>query len=400
MRIKPLAALAAACALAAVALYFSVGGRSSKETGPRFVTVPVERGALTAEISCTGTLSPLVEVLVGSQVSGTIQEIYADYESVVKKDQMIALIDPRTYEAKVGQAKADLEAAKAELVKAEVTLVDERRNLERKEGLLRSVSVSQSEYDAAKTKADAAEAQAGVNRARVAQMEAKLREAELQLLYTRITAPVDGVVTARNVDVGQTVAASFQAPVMFKIAEDLRKMQVNTNVDEADIGRVRVGLKATFTVPAFPEETFHAVVRQIRNEPKIEQNVVTYNVVLDVDNNDLKLRPGMTANVSVLLDKVSDALYVPDQALRFVPRPQHVSKPPPGGAAASGKSDKTLWVPVKTGKLKAVSVKTGLVGGDKVQIISDELGPGDPVVVGTAETAKPDNRPGGMRLRF
>lgn len=372
------------------------------EKGPEvsYVTVPVERGTLKAEVTCTGTLKPLVEVLVGSQVSGTVKELYADFESPVKKGQLIALIDPDLFEAKVGQARADLLAAKAALEKSIVTSADEQRTLRRKEVLLEKNSISQSEFDTVKTKADAAESQVAVDRAKVVQMEAKLQEAELQLQYTRIIAPVDGVVTARNIDVGQTVAASFQAPIMFKLAEDLRRMQVHTNVDEADVGRVQVGQKAVFTVPAFPEDTFSASVNQIRNDPKIEQNVVTYNIVLDVENEDLKLRPGMTANVNILLEEAKDTLMIPEQALRFAPR----GGTP--GAAESAKlpalktGQKVIWKLEPGNRITPVVVTTGIVGMQNVQISSDELKAGDRIVVEAIVRDKKQTDARTLRFRF
>lgn len=396
-RMKKLVALIIIVLIAA-GLYFLYGRNNSEEPEIRYVTVPVKKGTLRAEINCTGTLTPLVEVLVGSQVSGTIKELYADFESRVKKDQLIALIDPDRFEAKVMQARADLEAAQAALSKSKVTAEDEVRNLRRDEGLVAKGSISQKEFDASKTKADAAVAQVGVDQAKVAQAQAKLNEAKLELSYTRIVAPVDGVVVSRSMDVGQTVTASFQTPVLFKIAEDLTRMQVYTNVDEADIGRVREDQAATFTVPAFPEKMFTAAVTQIRNEPKIEQNVVTYNVVLDVNNDDLTLRPGMTANVQILISEVHDALIVPDQALRFAP-------------AASSLPDKfrdlpapklgwrRMWRLQRDGRIHPVIVKLGIAGTQGAQAIAKELRPGDRVVVEAISRKKsPSLR--GMRFRF
>ncbi len=382
-----------------IAAYFMFGSRSSNGMQIKYVTVPIEQGTLKAEISSTGTLKPLVEVLVGTQVSGTIKELYADFESEVKKGQLICLIDPERFEAHVQQAHADVEAAKANLMKAEVALIDEMRTLRRKEQLIEKNSISQSEYDAAKTKADAAEAQVNVERARLAQLQARLNEAELELKYTRIVAPVSGIVTSRTADVGQTVAASFQTPVLFKIAEDLTRMQVHTNVDEADIGRVAVGQKASFTVPAFPDRMFEAVVNQIRNDPKVEQNVVTYNVVLDVHNDDLKLRPGMTANVTIMLDEVRNALMVPQQALRFSPpesaRPSSASTPTdlPEGA-------RRVWKLTSSGSVTPVNVKGGVHGTDRVQILSDALHPGDLVAVDAITQKKKDSQTPALRFRF
>lgn len=380
-----------------VALYFLCGSMSNEEPEIKYITVPVEKGTLKAEISSSGTLKPLVEVLVGSQVSGTIKKLYADFESVVKKGQLIALIDPDTYAAKVEQAKADLEAAKASLAKSEVTQEDEERTLQRKEGLIGKSSISQQEYDSQKTKADAARAQVVVDRARVMQAEAKLKEAELQLQYCSIEAPVDGVVEARNMDVGQTVTASFQTPLLFKIAEDLTRMQVHTNVDEADVGRVLVGQKAVFTVPAFPDNEFNAAVNQIRNDPKIEQNVVTYNVILDVDNSDLKLRPGMTANVRIKLDEVKDAIMVPDQALRFNP-PESVvgtialTEPKTG--------ERRLWKLEDGNTIKPVTVRVGISGTERIQIFSDELKARDRAVVEAISKKKQDQKAPAIRFRF
>ncbi|MEJ2715572.1 MAG: efflux RND transporter periplasmic adaptor subunit [Deltaproteobacteria bacterium] len=383
-----------------IALYVFLGIESHEEPAARFITVPVEKGLLSAEITCTGTLKPLVEVLVGSQVSGTVKELNADFESRVKKGQLIALIDPRLFEAKVAQAKADLQAAKARLAKSEVTFAEELRDLRRNEGLLAKKTISQSEFDKQKTKADAAGAQVEADKALVAQADAKLQEAELQLRYTHIVAPVNGVVISRNVDVGQTVAASFQAPVMFKIAEDLRTMQVHTRVDEADIGRVKVGQTAVFTVPAFPDESFTAKVTQIRNEPVVEQNVVTYTVVLDVDNRELKLRPGMTANVRILLEEVKDALMVPDQALRFNPRPGSVPGLNEAGLPPLKKGEKRLWKLGPQETLTPVIVRTGIAGTDRVQIFSQELKRGDRLVVAVAKQRKKPSVMRGLRFRF
>ncbi|AFM26406.1 efflux RND transporter periplasmic adaptor subunit [Desulfomonile tiedjei] len=382
---------------ALVGIYFVYNGSSKEEPEVKYMTAPVQRGTLKAEITSSGTLKPLVEVLVGSQVSGTIKTLYADFESEVKKDQLVALIDPDTYAAKVEQAKADLMSAQANLVKSEVTLEDELRTLARKETLIGKSSISQQEYDAAKTKADAAKAQVLVDKAKVSQAEAKLKEAELQLRYTRIEAPVDGIVVARNMDVGQTVTASFQTPVLFKIAEDLTRMQVHTNVDEADIGRVKTGQLATFTVPAFPDTEFAAEVTQIRNDPKIEQNVVTYNVILDVENKDLRLRPGMTANVRIRLTEVPEALIVPDQALRFIPSESIVG---PTNLPELKPGERRLWKLENGNNIKPILVKVGIVGIEGIQIFTNELKAGDKVVVEASVRKKTESQSRGLRFRF
>lgn len=385
-------------AVLAVGAYLLFGTPSATEPATRFVTVAVEKGKLRAEITCTGTLRPLVEVIVGSQVSGTIKKLYADFESRVEKGQLIALIDPGLFEAKAAQARADLLAAQANLAKSEVTLRNEERDFKRQEGLIGKGSISQSEFDKAKTEFEAAQAQVEVDRARVAQAEAKQREAKLQLEYTRIVAPVSGIVTSRNMDEGQTVAASFQAPQIFKIAEDLTRMQVHTNVDEADIGRVKVGQNAIFTVPAFPDEPFDAKVVQIRNEPTVEQNVVTYNVVLDVKNEDLRLRPGMTANVRILRAEVHDALMIPDQALRFTPTAKLMKTLQLPKLAALRKGERRVWELQNGDRIRPVIVKTGIFGTDRVQVHSDILKPGDLLVVEAATKKKRRPRLRGIRF--
>lgn len=391
---KP-AIIAAAVVAIISASYLLFGSGSSPEPETKYVTVPVEKGTLKAEINSTGTIKPLVEVLVGSQVSGTIKALHADFESVVKAGQLIALIDPDTYKAKVNQAQANLQSAKANVTKAEVAVVDAVRNYRRKEELLKTNAVSQSDFDTAETNLDSARAAVEVAKATVAQMEANLEEAQLQLKYTRIVAPVNGVVTARNMDVGQTVTASFQTPVLFKIAEDLTRMQVYASVDEADIGRVREGQTATFTVPAFPDETFDASVTQIRNDPQIQQNVVTYNVILDVKNDELKLRPGMTTSVQILLNEVHDALMVPDQAFRFSPKSEKIDLP----ALKSG--ERRLWKLEKNNKIKPLTVRIGVVGSERVQLISDQVKAGDRMAVDEVAKKKSDGpQSQGLRLRF
>ncbi len=387
----------AVIAVICVVGYLFYGRASNAVPQTTYVTVPVEKGSLKAEINSTGTIKPRVEVQVGSQVSGTIKKLYADFESEVKEGELIALIDPDTYKAKVGQAKANLLSAKANLEKAEVSLIDQIRTLRRKEELIKSNAISQQDFDSAQTNVDAARAQVDAAKATIAQMEANLEEAELNLKYTNIVAPVNGIVTARNMDVGQTVTASFQTPVLFRIAEDLTLMQVYTSVDEADIGRVKVGQQAVFTVPAFPDETFTASVTQIRNDPQIQQNVVTYNVILDVNNDGLKLRPGMTTNVEIRLSEVQDALKVPPQVFQFSPRAEKklTSKiePPKSG-------QRRLWKLEADNRPRPINVSIGIVGADRVQILTEDLKAGDPIVVQEVFKKKEGPETSGIRLRF
>ena len=381
----------------AAGLYFTFGRTAQRGPQTTYITVPIEEGNLKAEINSTGTIKPRVEVLVGSQVSGTIKELRADFESVVKEGQLIALIDPDSYIAKVKQAKANLLSAQAKLKKSEVTLKDLLRTLRRREELLKSNSISQNDYDTAQTNAEAAQAQVEVDKAAIAQMEANLEEVELQLKHTQIIAPVNGVVTARNMDIGQTVTASFQTPVLFKIAKDLTRMQAHTSVDEADIGRVRLGQKAVFTVPAYPDELFTAAVTQIRNDPQIQQNVVTYNVILDVANDDLKLRPGMTTNVQIQLSEVHKALIVSERAFQFSPRSSQKLKSDPGSPKSN---QRRLWKLEDGSRLQPLNVGIGIVAVGRAQIFSTALRPGDRVVVEEVSKKKHDTKKPGIRLRF
>lgn len=352
-----------------------------KETTVKYKTVKVEKGNLSSFVTANGTVNPVTTVLVGSQISGMIKKLYADYNTQVKKGQLIAEIDPDIFQAQVSQTKAKLEnakaaylnvqadilnaqsnveASKANVIKARVALEDARRNLERASQLFSRNLIAASDRDAAQTAYDsaaaqleaafaqkkAAEAQVEASKARlesaraqIKQAEAELELAQVNLNHTRITAPVNGIVISRNVDVGQTVAASLQAPTLFTIAQDLTDMQVETNVSEADIGRVYIGQLATFTVDAFPQMTFQGKVTEIRNAPQTIQNVVTYNVIVQVKNPDLRLRPGMTANVSILVAQRNNVLKIPNAALRFRPdfarKDAMASSPKPAMVAAT-----------------------------------------------------------------
>lgn len=337
-----------------------------RESQIKYRTAKVERGSISTFVTANGTVNPVTTVLVGTQVSGTIQKLYADYNSIVKKGQLIAQIDPAIFQAQVSQAKAkvenakaaflnaqadiatarsNVEASKANVLKAKVSLEDAKRNLDRSLELFRRNLISASDRDMAQTaydsasalleaaqaqqkaseaQLDSAKARLESSRAQVKQAEAELELAQVNLDHTRITAPVNGIVISRNVDVGQTVAASLQAPTLFTIAQDLTEMQVETSVSEADIGKVAVGQETTFTVDAYPQITFKGKVTEIRNAPLTIQNVVTYNVIIRVKNPELKLKPGMTANASILVSHKDDVLKIPNAALRF--RPEFAKK--------------------------------------------------------------------------
>jgi len=352
--------------LAGVALAAAVGGyvwltAESSGPAPQYRTAKVERGAITAVVVASGTLNAVTTVQVGSQISGQVKEIYADFNSPVKQNQIIARIDPATFELRVSQARADLDAAQsavavarsglaaqqAELGRTRVTLADAQRDYDRKKSLVEKSFISGAELDKARTLVEAtreqqkaveaqirvSEAQVKSAQATVKQRESLLRQAQVDLERTIIRAPVDGTVILRNVDAGQTVAASLQAPVLFTIARDLRDMQVEAAIDEADVGRLSPGQPATFTVDAFPRRSFSGEIVQIRKSPVTVQNVVSYTVVISARNADLALLPGMTANVRIVVDQREQVLKVSNAALRF--RPAGVTEPAPGAAATS-----------------------------------------------------------------
>jgi HlyD family secretion protein len=326
----------------------------------------VERGPIQAVVVASGTLNAVTTVQVGSQVSGQIQEIAADFNTQVKKDQVIARIDPQSFELRVNQARADLDAArsavavavsglaaqKAELGRVRVNLADAERDLNRKKMLVEKNFISPAELDKARTLYDgtleqikSVEAQSGIAESQIAsaqaavkQREALLKQAQVDLERTIIRAPVNGTVILRNIDAGQTVAASLQAPVLFTIAQDLRDMQVEAAIDEADVGRLKVGQRANFTVDAFPRRNFTGEIQQIRKSPVNVQNVISYTVVISAANPDQSLLPGMTANVRVVVDSRDNVLKVANAALRFRPSGSSAAGAGDGKAAAEGGS--------------------------------------------------------------
>jgi len=291
-----------------------------QNSGPEYQTVTVLRGDLTNAVTATGTLNPVVNVQVGSQISGIIQTLKADYNSPVKKGEVIAVLDPATYEANVSSAEGDLANANAALELAQV-------NARRSEELLKNNLIAQSDFDQSTATLHQAEAQVKIK-------QAALQRAKVDLARCTIYAPVDGMVISRSVDVGQTVAASLSAPTIFIIANDLTKMQIDANVAEADVGGVEEGQDVEFTVDAFPYRTFHGTVTQVRNSPITVQNVVTYDTVISVNNADLKLKPGMTANVSIIIARRHDVLTLANAALRFhLPTPERASSAGGGGSS-------------------------------------------------------------------
>jgi HlyD family secretion protein len=338
-----------------------------------YSTAPVARGAVIRTVTATGTVNPVLTIIVGSYISGVIQELFCDYNTQVKQGQVCAKIDPRPYQSVVDQNQANLDIAKAQLGKDNALLVYARINAARNASLAARQFTSQDIADSAKSVLDQALAQIGLDEATITLRQALLDAAKVNLGYTDIVSAVDGTVVSRNVTKGQTVAATFQTPTLFLIATDLTKMQVDTNVSESDIGMIKDGSAANFTVDAYPGRVFAGTVSQVRQSPQTVQNVVTYDVVVSVDNPDLVLKPGMTASTQIIIDQRRDALRVPDQALRYVPG---------GGPSASrpdaGKAQ--LWV-LRDGQGVAVPVVLGLDDDSFTEIVSGEVKPGDQVIV-------------------
>lgn len=399
----------------------------NKENAPKFRTEKVTRGDIEASVTATGTVNAVTMVLVGTQVSGTIKNIYVDFNSPVKKGQVIAEIDPAQFTTKVRQAEANLESAKAgvenaranienlkarlnaskaDTDKAQAVAADVRVNLNRikrlwEEGLASQKDMDSSRYSydsqAAQLKSleamhdsniaqlNAAEAQYKTSLAQVKQNEAILDTTRLDLEHARILAPVNGIVVSRNVDAGQTVAASFQTPTLFTIAQDLTKMQIYSNISEADIGKIKVGQTVKFTVDAYPDTVFKGKVSEIRNAPIIIQNVVTYDVVVKVDNPELKLKPGMTANVSVEVSNKKDVLRMPNSALRFKPSEMQ-------DKFAAKEKGSGVWI-IENGKPKRIGVTAGISDGNYTELISGDLKEGEELIVESLTRAKTQPRP-------
>jgi HlyD family secretion protein len=383
---------------------------------PTYKTASVDKKHIVGKVTASGTLSALVTVQVGTQVSGRIQKLYADYNSQVQKGELVAKIDPQLFEAAVQQSQANYLQAKAGVATAVATASAADKVLARTKALKDQNLAAQSDLDTAEANVETTHASIDAANANLAQAAAQLHQAQVNLSYTSIVSPIDGVVISRSVDVGQTVAASLSAPTLFTIAQDLTKMQVDTNVSEGDVGRLQVGMKTYFTVDSFPGQRFVGTIRQIRNAATTVQNVVTYDAVIDVDNTDLRLRPGMTANVTIVYAERKDVLAVPNTALRF--RPPGTAAP--GGSSAHGGSggsghrgargagsaasasgdpaapeSKTIWV-LRGGSPQSVEVHVGLTDGTVTEVV-DGLSEGDQVIVDMDGGPDGSSAPSGTR---
>jgi|SRR5262245_4177945 len=397
---------------------FAYWGMANSTKEPPYLTVPANKGNIRQVVASTGTLQAVTTVLVGSQVSGTIAKLNADFNTKVTKGQIVAQLDQSKFSARVEEARANLLAAQANFAKAKVAVEDVERTLRRARELKQRELVSQSELDAAQTAYDAARSQMNVAQAQVGQSKAAMNQAAIDLDYTVIRSPVDGMVISRSVDVGQTVAASLQAPTLFTIANDLTKMEVHTNVDEADVGNIHEGQDVSFTVDAHPNRRFRGQVHQVRNAPQVIQNVVTYDAVVRINNKELLLKPGMTANVQFLVSEKEDVLTIPNMALRFKPPDekneaqdllrQEQGRAAPrvgqrrtsrgaGSGAAGGEARRARQVRIyvmKDGKAQAVEVQAGITDGSKTEVIDGELNENDPVIIGMSSGSSAQGQSG------
>jgi HlyD family secretion protein len=426
-------AIAAAVGAAVLAVVLVGLRRRGHDVG--YATAAVDRGDILDVVGATGALQAVTTVQVGSQVSGNILWLGADFNSVVKKGQVIARLDPSIFQARLEQMRANLTAAVANVERAKAAADDARQKYERSKELSAQNLVASSDLETAKSNYDAAAAQVRGNQAAIDQARANLNQAQVDLDHTVIQAPIDGVVIARSIDIGQTVAASFQAPVLFTIANDMSQMQVNASIDEADIGRVHPDQDVTFRVDAYPDRSFAGRVSQVRLQPITTQNVVTYNTIISVDNKDLKLMPGMTATVSVIVDSRKDVLRVPAAALRFRPegfeeqrqarrqaesaagdgaqgqggprQPGQGRQGGPGGGRQGGPGGQgrgqgtggqtggprpgLVFVPAEGGKPTATRIRLGITDGRYVEVL-DGLTEGAVVVTGQDDTSRAASR--------
>jgi len=362
----------------------------SKKQEPKFKTEPVVKTDIIETVTASGTVNPVTSISVGTQVSGTIKTIYVDYNSPVKKGQLLAQIDPALFESQVAQARANVYSARANLQKVLSIVENDLKTYNRTKNLYAQDYIAKSEVDLAESTYKSNLAQVEAAKAQIAQAEAVLRNNLTNLRYTRIVSPVDGIVISRNVDVGQTVAASFQTPTLFLVAQDLTKMQIDTNVAEADIGKVKEGQDVEYTLDGYPDLVFKGKVKQIRIAPNADQNVVTYNVVINVDNKDMKLKPGMTANVSIITAKKENVIAVPNASLKFTPFE---------GENAPKFKKQGIWV-LENGKPKRIDITTGLSNSEYTEITSNNLSENQLVIVDKLGKPKKMKQSGPPRMRM
>ncbi|MCI1272952.1 MAG: efflux RND transporter periplasmic adaptor subunit [Clostridiaceae bacterium] len=377
-----------------LAILGAVGfGIVTSDNSVKYETQDLERCTITQTVEASGTINPVNTYSVGSTVSGLIKAIYVDYNSEVKKGQLLAEIDPRTFEAAVQQNQAQISNAQAALAKSNAQTVMARKTLTRYRNLYRKNFIAKSELDQAESDYLANVAEGGAARAQIAQFRASYKTAMTNLEYTKITAPVSGTIISREIDVGQPVAASFQAPELFTIAQDLTKMQIEVSVSEADIGKVKKGQLVTYTLDGYPDQTFTGKVTQVRLASTTTSNVVTYPVIVSVENKDLKLKPGMTANVSIITQKHENVLCAPNIALKFTPE-------------TNGKKYKNqgIWI-LEHHKPVRVDIKEGISDDSATEIISEKLKEGFKIIIGsnskgTSSNSDSDKKSGKPPMRM
>ena len=359
-----------------------IGVTNSKKV--HYQTKPIKRCTITEVVEASGTINPVNTVSVGSTVSGLIKEIYVDYNDVVKKGQILAQIDPANFEATVQQNQAQINNAQANVAKLQAVADFDRQQYIRYKNLYAKNFVAKSELDEKYSTYKSDLAQISAARAQISQYQASLKTAMTNLGYTKIIAPVDGTIISREIDLGSPVAASFQAPELFTIAQDLTNMQIEVSVSEADIGNVQEGQDVTYTIDGYPDMNFKGKVTQVRLSPTTESNVVTYTVIVDVNNEDLKLKPGMTANVSIITDRSENVLCAPNIALKFTP---DINGPK--------YKNQGIWI-LEKGKPQRIEIKTGANNDTNTEIISDKINEGTEVI--TAIKSKNAKQDGRMRV--
>lgn len=345
-----------------------------------YETTPLERCTITQVVEASGTINPVNTVSVGSVVSGLIESIYVDYNSQVKKGQLLAQIDPRNFQASVEQNTAQVQNAEANMAKIQAVTEMSRKTYVRYKNLYKKNFIAKSELDQAESDYLSNKAQIASAAAQISQARANLATAKTNLGYTKIIAPVDGTIIARKIDIGQSVAASFQAPELFTIAQDLTKMQIEVSVSEADIGKVAVGQEVTYTLDGYQDSIFKGKVTQVRISPTTVSNVVTYTVIVEVDNEDLKLIPGMTANVSIITHKSENVLCAPSIALKYNPNTD-----------GTRYKNQGIWI-LSDKKQKRVNIETGASDDTNIEIKSKELHEGDKIITGASNVKKNDKK--------
>ena len=408
--------------------------KRNNNNGMQYELTAIDKGTVTALVDTTGTLNPVIIVDIGSQVSGKIENIYVDFNSQVKAGQILAELEQSNFQTKVQQNEANYLSSVAAVEKSKVSLENSKKKLDRAKSLFEKELLSYEEFETAEVQYFSAKADLQSSEARLAQAKAQLDTSNVDLTYTIIKSPIDGVVINRSVNVGQTVAASFQAPVLFQVANDLTKMQVECSVDEADIGRVKEGQTARFTVDAFPDDNFTGVVKQVRYSPEVIQNVVTYTTIVDVENPEMKLRPGMTATIFIVVGEATNALRVSNSALRFQPPPevmqalfeemrrdmqakrgqtgqadgQQGGGRPQGnfqmgqgtrGMGSRQRDRARVWIQDEEGKLKMVSIRTGVTDNTYTEITGGDIKEGQEVITGETDQASSSSNRNSSNLR-